>query len=53
MPPNHDSLVKHILRANYQSAVYKQTLTQFQVLPSPVGNGWKMDDNALAIDWMD
>ncbi len=29
MPPNRYSLRKHILRANYQASIYKQSFTQF------------------------
>ena len=53
MPPNHDSLIKHIPRANFQASIHKRSLLQHQNLPSPEGNGWKMDDGELAIDWMD
>ena len=39
--------------ANFQSAIYKRCLQQDPDIPSPVGHGWKMDNNALGIDWMD
>ena len=53
MPPNRDSLFKHVQRANFQAAIYKRSLAQRPSIPSPVGQGWKMEDNALRIDWMD
>lgn len=54
MPPNHDALYKHVQRANYQAAIFKRCMEQHPDIPSPVGNGWKMeDDNILGIDWMD
>ncbi|XP_072024474.1 uncharacterized protein [Amphiura filiformis] len=40
MPPNQDSLKQHIMRANYQAAVYKSALDQFPDIPSPHGRGW-------------
>ena len=52
MPPNKDSLLKHIQRANFQSAIYKRSLQQRPDIPSPVDYGWKLHDNELEIDWM-
>ena len=55
MPPNKDSLLKHIQCANFQSAIYKHSL-QCPDIPSPVDYGWKLHDNELdnklEIDWM-
>ena len=53
MPPNRDSFYKHIQLANFQSAIYKRCLQQDPDIPSPVGHWWKMNNNALGIDWMD
>ena len=53
MPLNRDSLHKHIQRANFQAAIYKRCLQQHADILSPVGHEWKMDNNALGIDWMD
>ncbi len=53
-PPTNDSLGKHILRANYQAAIWRRSLEQAQDLPGPVGNGWQLsDDGALEIYWCD
>ena len=44
MPPNRDALYKH----------FKRCMEQHPDIPSPVGNGWNMeDDNNLGIDWLD
>ena len=52
MPPNQDSLHKHIQRANFQTAIYKQSLIPNQDIPAPEENGWKIEDGKLAIHWM-
>ncbi|XP_072050216.1 uncharacterized protein [Amphiura filiformis] len=53
MPPNQDSLKQHIMRANYQAAVYKSALDQFPDIPSPHGRGWIVDGESIAIHWTD
>ena len=57
LPPCKDCLIKHIMRGNYQAAIWKRCLQQDPQIPSPVGHGWKMEQNGeiyeLAIDWMD
>lgn len=54
LPPTKDSLGKHLMRANYQAAVWRRSLEQLQELPGPVGNGWLLaDDGTLEIDWCD
>ena len=52
VPPNKDSLLEHIQRANFQSAIYKRSLQQRPDIPSPVDYGWKLHDNELEIDGM-
>ena len=52
MPPNHHALYKHIQLFNYQATVFKCCVEQHPSIPSPVGNGWKITDNDLNIDWM-
>ena len=47
LPPTTDSLQLHIKRANYQVMVWKRSLQASQQLPTPVGNGWEMDDGCL------
>ena len=34
-------------RANYQTCVWRHSLTAMQNLPSPEGHGWKMEDDFL------
>ena len=54
LPPNKDCLVKHIQRANYQSAIWKSSLSSNINPPSPFMHGWKIDENGhISIDWMD
>ena len=52
LPSNKDSLLKHILRANYQTSIYRNCLTSKIVVPSPVHHGWKISNGCLEIDWM-
>ena len=51
LPPNSDCLLKHIERANYQTAVWYQPLSPQMNIPSPVGNGWILDGE-YKILWM-
>ncbi|XP_071822275.1 uncharacterized protein [Apostichopus japonicus] len=53
MPPTQDALQKHILRANYQTAIHKLCFEQFPEVPPPISHGWKVVDDNLDIDWMD
>ena len=52
LPPCKDTLRKHCQRANYQAAVWRRSLQNSPVLPSPIGNGWFMKGECLALDWM-
>lgn len=52
LPPNCDSLLKHIERANLQAAAWNRCLSpQLQLPPAP-GNGWRLSDGQLEIIWM-
>jgi hypothetical protein len=51
MPPNKDSLLCHVQRANYQASIYKQSLVQMPSHPPPVGHGWQMENGELTIHW--
>ncbi|XP_041466296.1 uncharacterized protein LOC121416845 [Lytechinus variegatus] len=53
MPPTHDALVKHTMRANYQSAIHIRCFEQFPVIPSPHNHGWKVIDSNIEIVWGD
>ena len=55
-PHCKDVFYKHIARANYQCAIWKNALVCKPDIPDPVGHGWKMSNldgaDVLAIDWM-
>ena len=54
IPPNNDCLVKHLQRANYQTAIWRRAVTQSINAPTPANHGWKIDNSGkLQIDWMD
>ena len=53
LPPTQDALGKHILRANYQAAVWRNALVAQPALPGPDGHGWCVADGQITIDWMD
>ncbi|KXJ20012.1 hypothetical protein AC249_AIPGENE15286 [Exaiptasia diaphana] len=44
LPPTSESVVHHIKRANFQTAVWKKSLVAMQNLPSPQGNGWEVTE---------
>ncbi|XP_071817001.1 uncharacterized protein [Apostichopus japonicus] len=52
LPPNKDSLSLHIKRANYQAYIWRNALKAFPELPTPIGQGWKMDGTGIVIAWM-
>lgn len=52
MPPCRDCLFMHILRANYQAAIWKCCLQTRPVVPNPTECRWTDDDGKLAIHWM-
>ena len=51
LPANFDSLHQHILQANFGSYIHKHATTPILASPSPVGYGWKLEDNQLQIVW--
>ena len=56
LPPCRDCLRKHILRANYQYAIWRRSLKNVCNAPSPVGMGWVLEkidgEERFNIDWM-
>ena len=49
-----DCLLKHLQRANYQAAVWKQSTSCSIDAPSPVNHGWKLNqEGKISIQWMD
>ena len=53
LPPNKDSLEKHLHRANYQAGIYHRCLEGNPSIPSPNDHGWTIDDGVLRVKWMD
>lgn len=53
LPPCQDCLKKHVLRTNYQACIWKRSLERNPAIPSPVGMGWKLENESLVVDWMD
>lgn len=51
LPPNTDSLLKHIQRANYQAIAWNRCLSPQMNLPHPVGR-WQIVNGQLEIIWM-
>ena len=47
LPPTVDSLGYHITQANYQTYVWKQAILSMLTLPSPDGNGQKLEEDKL------
>lgn len=53
LPPNKDSLEKHLLRANYQAGIHHRCLERNPSIPPPNSHGWIIDDGILRVKWMD
>ena len=53
LPPTNAALIKHLKRANYQVYVWKHALMPTITDQTPDGEGWKLIDNHLKIDWTD
>lgn len=51
LPPNRDSLLKHIERVNQQALAWNKCLSCQLQLPPPAGNGWRLSDGQLEILW--
>jgi hypothetical protein len=52
LPPCRSSLKMHIVRANYQSLIWKAALVPYATTPGPIGNGWTKDENEnLTFHW--
>ena len=47
LPPTHDALSFHIMRAHYQALVWNQAYKQYPVLPKPETMGWKINNDAF------
>ena len=53
LPPCLSALNQHILRANYQTKVWRNSLVARPITPSPDSHGWKINEGSLTIIWMD
>ena len=52
IPPTKDALHLHIKRANYQTFIWKQALNPNFEIPVPYGNGGKVSDDGITVEWM-
>ena len=53
LPPCRSSLKLHILRANYQAAIWRRAFSANQDIPSPNGHGWNVtDDGEVTPEWL-
>ena len=52
LPPCRDSLTMHVLRANYQAAIWKACLEASPVTPKSTDHGWIEEEGQLKIHWM-
>ena len=53
LPLTQDALRQHTMHANYQAAVWHQSLQPRPPMPSPNGHGWKVSNNTINVHWMD
>ena len=53
LPPTQDALQQHILRANYQAAIWRRALEPKIDAPTPHGHGWKVQNGAVDVIWME
>ena len=53
LPPTQHALKKHIIRANYQTSLWKQAIDSVSDIPSLTQHGWILSDNSLDICWTD
>ena len=53
LPPCTDTLEFHLMRANYQARIWRESLLQIQSDMDPLKNGWTFDeDTGFSIKWM-
>ena len=52
LPPCRSSLKLHVLRANYQSAIWRRVIFPQPNVPSPHGHGWDICEDAITIQWL-
>jgi hypothetical protein len=53
LPPCTDTLDLHVMRANHQARIWRESLLQHQSEVDPLEHGWTLDDDGgFAIKWM-
>ena len=53
LPQCEDCLFMHTVHANYQDGIWRCSLQQHPLVPSPVKRGWvRNDDGQLTVEWM-
>ena len=52
LPPTLDALILHLQRACYQCYIWKKACSPMLNLPSPVGNGWCLNNKVLEPEFM-
>ena len=53
LPPCEDCLSMHILRSNYQAAIWRKCLEPSSFVPSSTDCGWTTDEGGnLVVEWM-
>ena len=50
-PPNRDTLLLKLDRANYQTKIWKSCLINFIETPDPTKHGWVCHNNTISIKW--
>ena len=50
LPPTKDELTQDIIRANYQTYVWKRALETNLDIPSPIAHGWKRKDEQICCE---
>eukprot|EP00794_Sanderia_malayensis_P021369 gene21369-23451_t len=52
LPPTSDELLQHCKRVSYVAGIVKRVFEPNPEVPSPHGFGWKINSDALEIEWM-
>ena len=47
LPPTYDAIYQHLLRANYQTFIWRRCLINKPLIPQPTDNGWHKKDHQL------
>ena len=51
LPPCRNALIQHVLRANYQTFINRQALTQQMTIPDPNEHGWVIKEEVVYVKW--